>query len=50
MQKTSVATYSELPPPEPAYAVVAGVDLVVVRWKDEERVSALMAVARIAVH
>ena len=41
MKKTSVATYSELPPLEPAYAVVAGVDLVVVRWKDEEGVSVL---------
>jgi len=41
MQKTTVAAYSELAPLEPAYAVVAGVDLVVVRWADEEQVSVL---------
>jgi glutamate synthase domain-containing protein 2 len=41
MQKTSLATYSELTPLEPAYALAAGVDLVVVRWKDEEQVSVL---------
>jgi glutamate synthase domain-containing protein 2 len=41
MQKTSVATYSQLAPLEPAYALVAGVDLVVVRWADEEQVSVL---------
>ena len=41
MQKTTVATYSELAPLEPAYAIVAGVDLVVVRWEDEEQVSVL---------
>ena len=41
MQKTSLATYSELAPLEPTYALAAGVDLVVVRWKDEEQVSVL---------
>ena len=41
MQKTTVATYSELAPLEPAYAIVAGVDLVVVRWEDEDQVSVL---------
>jgi len=41
MQKTAVATYSELTPLEPKYALVAGVDLVMVRWKDEDQVSVL---------
>jgi glutamate synthase domain-containing protein 2 len=41
MQKTTVATYSELIPLKPTYALVAGVDLVVVRWGDEEQVSVL---------
>ncbi len=41
MQKTAVAIYSELTPLEPAYALVTGVDLVVVRWKDGEQVSVL---------
>jgi glutamate synthase domain-containing protein 2 len=41
MQKTAVATYSELAPLEPAYALVSGVDLVVVRWDDEEQMSVL---------
>jgi len=41
VQKTTVATYSELAPREPAYALAAGVDLVVVRWEDEEQVSVL---------
>jgi glutamate synthase domain-containing protein 2 len=41
MQKTAVATYTDLTPLEPAYALVAGVDLVVVRWEDEQQVSVL---------
>jgi glutamate synthase domain-containing protein 2 len=41
MQKTAVATYTELVPLEPTYALVAGVDLVVVRWKQENQVSVL---------
>jgi glutamate synthase domain-containing protein 2 len=41
MQKTAVATYSELASLEPTYALVADVDLVVIRWHDEEQVSVL---------
>jgi len=41
MQKKAVATYSELRPLEPAYALAAGVDLVVIRWEDEQQVSVL---------
>jgi glutamate synthase domain-containing protein 2 len=41
MHKTAVAVLSELTPLEPTYALVAGVDLVVVRWKDEDQVSVL---------
>ena len=41
MQKTAVATYSELVSLEPAYALVADVDLVVVRWEEEGPVSVL---------
>ena len=36
MQKTAIATYSELLPLEPAYALVAEVDLVVIRWEEEQ--------------
>ena len=36
-----VATWSDLEPLQPAYALVANVDLVVIRWKDEEAVSVL---------
>ena len=41
MNKIAVAKWSELEPNEPTYALVAGVDLVVVRWKEEEGVSVL---------
>jgi len=41
MQKTAVATYSELTPLEPTYALVATVDLVVVRWKEQDQASVL---------
>jgi glutamate synthase domain-containing protein 2 len=41
MQKTAVAVLSELIPLEPVYALVTGVDLVVVRWKDKDQVSVL---------
>jgi glutamate synthase domain-containing protein 2 len=41
MRKTPIAKYSELKPLDPTYALIAGVDLVVVRWKDEEGVSVL---------
>lgn len=41
MKKTAVATYSSLTPLEPTYARAASVDLVVVRWQEEPRVSVL---------
>ena len=41
MQKSAVAIYSELAPLEPAYALAAGVDLVVIRWEDEGQISVL---------
>ena len=41
MKTTVIAKYSELEPNKPAYALVAGVDLVVVRFKDEDGVSVL---------
>ena len=41
MRKTTVAQWSDLKPLEPAYALVAGVDLVVVRWQEGDQVSVL---------
>jgi len=41
MNKVKVADWNELKPATPAYALVAGVDLVVIRWRDEERASVL---------
>jgi glutamate synthase domain-containing protein 2 len=41
MKKTAVATYSDLMPLEPTYALAANVDLVVIRWEDQEQVSVL---------
>ena len=41
MNKIAIAKWSDLKPLQPAYALVAGVDLVVVRWQDEEQVSVL---------
>ena len=41
MRKTTVATYSDLIPLEPTYALAASVDLVVIRWADENQVSVL---------
>ncbi|MES9851740.1 MAG: glutamate synthase-related protein [Candidatus Thiodiazotropha sp. L084R] len=41
MKKISIAQWSELQPDKPAYALVADVDLVIVRWPDEEQVSVL---------
>ena len=41
MQKTAVAVLLELTPLEPKYALVAGVDLVIVRWNDGDEVSVL---------
>jgi glutamate synthase domain-containing protein 2/nitrite reductase/ring-hydroxylating ferredoxin subunit len=41
MQKTAVAMFSELTPLEPSYALVAGVDLVVIRLEEDSEVSVL---------
>jgi len=41
MHKTAIAEWSDLEPLKPTYALVAGVDLVVIRWPDAEQVSAL---------
>ena len=41
MKKTKIADWDELVPLEPAYALVANVDLVVIRWADQEEVSVL---------
>ena len=41
MQKIAIASWSDLQPLKPAYALVADVDLVVIRWKDDERASVL---------
>jgi glutamate synthase domain-containing protein 2/nitrite reductase/ring-hydroxylating ferredoxin subunit len=41
MHKTAIAQWPDLAPLEPVYALVAGVDLVVVRWPQEEQVSVL---------
>ncbi len=41
MNKVRIATFADLDPARPAAALVAGVDLVVVRWPDEEQVSVL---------
>ncbi len=41
MKKVRIATFAELEPEKPAGALVAGVDLVIVRWPDEDEVSVL---------
>ncbi len=43
MKKTAITefVFSDLKPLEPTYALIAEVDLVVVRWKDEDQVSVL---------
>jgi len=41
MKKTAVAEWSDLEPLKPTYALVAGVDLVVIRWPDRGQVSVL---------
>ena len=41
MKKVKILPWSELESEAPAYALVANVDLVVIRWKDEEEVSVL---------
>lgn len=41
MKKIAILSWSELQPLTPSYALAAGVDLVVIRWQEEERVSVL---------
>jgi len=41
MNKVKVASWGELLPETPTYALVANVDLVVIRWPDEDRASVL---------
>ena len=41
MKKVRIADWNELEPLQPAYALLANVDLVVIRWKNEEQVSVL---------
>ncbi len=41
MTAIKVATWSELKPSSPTYALVANVDLVVIRWPDQDEVSVL---------
>lgn len=41
MTKVRIATLSELDPAKPAHALMADVDLAIVRWSDEDEVSVL---------
>ncbi len=41
MNKTAIANWGELSPLEPHYALLAGVDLVIIRWQESEKVSVL---------
>ena len=41
MNKTPISDWDDLEPQTPAYALVADVDLVIIRWPDEEEVSVL---------
>ena len=41
MKKIQVAKWDDLEPLQPTYALVSGVDLVVLRWKDESQASVL---------
>jgi glutamate synthase domain-containing protein 2 len=41
MRKVRVAVWEELEPLSPAYALIANVDLVVIRWQDEDEASVL---------
>jgi len=41
MRKVAIATWEALEPLKPAYALVAKVDLVIIRWEDEEAASVL---------
>ena len=41
MKKVKVADWNNLKPEEPTYAIATNVDLVIIRWKDEDEVSVL---------
>jgi glutamate synthase domain-containing protein 2 len=41
VNKIQIASWEDLKPLEPAYALVSGVDLVVLRWADEDQASVL---------
>ena len=41
MKRVRAANWDELEPLEPAYALVANVDLVVIRWEDQQEASVL---------
>ncbi|NQV51417.1 MAG: Rieske 2Fe-2S domain-containing protein, partial [Candidatus Marinimicrobia bacterium] len=41
MNRVSIAEWNELKPKEPAYALVGNVDLVIMRWENEDQVSVL---------
>ena len=41
MKKVKILNWSQLESEVPTYALMANVDLVVIRWKDEEEVSVL---------
>ena len=41
MKKVRIADWNDLEPLSPAYALVANVDLVVIRWPDEKQISVL---------
>ncbi len=41
MKKIKIPDWAELEPVKPAYALVANVDLVVIRWEDEAQASVL---------
>ena len=41
MTKVRIATLAEIDPPKPAHALVANVDLAIVRWPEEDQVTVL---------
>ena len=41
MKKVTITGWSELNPAEPTYALIANVDLVIIRWPDKDEVSVL---------
>jgi len=41
MKKVAITSWNELNPAEPTYALIANVDLVIIRWPDKDEVSVL---------